>query len=169
MILRVAETFAARVSVYDPTGVFGDATRRSTISDFACGALQRHPPRRVASLEGIVALRKGCRLIATTIEAGAVSLTDFVWRQGDLVAIGNEYDGLPEELVLKADVRLCIPLPDIPVPKPRSHTPIDPTRDHSVAREGTPNLNAAMATGIILYDAYRRLTAANAADDKRAR
>lgn len=160
MILRLAETFRAPVHAYDPAGVLTDGARRDTVSDFACGALERNPPKAVAGIGALGGLRSGRRLIATTIEPGAVPLTGFTWRAGDLVAIGNEYDGLPAELTAHADVRLWIPLPDGYVPKPRAHAPIDPLRAESVARDGTPNLNAAMATAIIVYDAYRQFLAA---------
>jgi tRNA (cytidine/uridine-2'-O-)-methyltransferase len=160
MILRLAETFRAPVYVYDPAGVLSDGARRDTVSDFACGALERHPPEAVTGIGALAGLRRGRRLIATTIEPGAVPLTEFTWRAGDLVAIGNEYDGLPAAVTADADARLWIPLPDVYVPKPRAHAPIDPLRAEGVARDGTPNLNAAMATAIIVYDAYRQLLAA---------
>lgn len=161
MILRLAETFQARVYAYDLAGLLADRARRDTISDFACGALERHPPETVAGVEALTSLRRGRRLIATTIEPGAIPMTDFTWRAGDLVAIGNEYDGLPSAIVSSADVRLWIPLPVVPVPKPKARSPIDPERARGVAREGTPNLNAAMATAIIVYDAYRQLLSAS--------
>lgn len=162
MILRIAETFAAPVHVFDPSDALGDPQRRETIGDFACGALERRPPQAVAGQAQLRELRGPGRLVATTID-GAVPLTDFTWRAGDLVAIGNEYDGLPAELVAAADVRLCIPLPDVHVPKPKSRSPIDPARAAGVSREGRPNLNAAMATAIIAYDAYCKLHGAAAA------
>jgi len=93
-------------------------------------------------------------LVATTITSDTVALPDFAWQQGDVVALGNEYDGLPAELVRDAAVRLRIPMPDGYAPKPLSRHPIDPSRTAPVTRQGKPSLNVAVSAGIIAYSAY---------------
>jgi tRNA G18 (ribose-2'-O)-methylase SpoU len=154
MILRVAETFGIEVSILDTHQVLRDDTCKTTIGDYACGALQRHPPHLVADLASFAETIGMDRLVATTVVSDAVALPDFVWREGDVIALGNEYDGLPAELVREAAVRLRIPMPDGCLPKPRPQHPIDPRRAAPVARDGTPSLNVAVSAGIIAYSAY---------------
>jgi len=154
MVLRIAETFQLRVSIFDPAHVLRDEARLQTISDFACGALQRRPPRMLAGAVQLRHLRHGVRLVATAIEGAASTLPEFAWQQTDILVLGNEYDGLPADLVASADARVHIPMPDGYVPKPRSSAPIDPTRMGPVANDGTPNLNVAVAAGILCYTRY---------------
>jgi tRNA G18 (ribose-2'-O)-methylase SpoU len=154
MILRVAETYQCRVSIYDPHRVLDDAAKFRTITDFACGAAARWGFRSLrdeAELEAIVA---GRRLVATSIEAGASALPDFHFRRGDLFALGNEYDGLSDDLIARADKVVTIPMPNVWTPKPKSSNPIDPLRTTAVARDGQPNLNVAMSASIICYAAF---------------
>jgi tRNA G18 (ribose-2'-O)-methylase SpoU len=128
MILRLAETFQLQVSIFDPALVLRDEARLNTISDFACGALQRRPPRMLVGSVQLRKLRRGVRLVATTIEGKASALPEFAWRHTDILVLGNEYDGLPADLVASAEARLHIPMPDRYVPKPKSLALIDPTR-----------------------------------------
>jgi tRNA (cytidine/uridine-2'-O-)-methyltransferase len=154
MILRVAETYECRVSVFDPHDVFSDAQSCRVISDFACGALQRVPPAVFTNPGEFRSVRGHSRLVATVIEPDSVALPDFTWQAGDLLALGNEYDGLPPEMMDQATVRLRIPMPDVYTPKPVSYHPTDPTRTAPVARDGMLNLNVAMAAAILIYSAY---------------
>ena len=154
MILRVAETYKVPVSILDPHGVLADAGKLGTIADFACGALARCGFRRVEGAAAIGPLRAGRRLVATSIENGSTSLTDHTFMAGDIVALGNEYDGLPAGVIAGADVVLRVPMPAGWTPKPKASQPIDPGRAAPVARDGTPNLNVAMTGAIICYAAY---------------
>jgi tRNA G18 (ribose-2'-O)-methylase SpoU len=161
MILRIAENFGADAHVFDPRGVLQDSANRTTISDFACGALQRRPPKTIRAPAGVKRMRRSGRLIATSIDGRAVELPDLVWQPGDIIMMGNEYDGLPEPLITAADLLLRIPQPPHYAPKPRSHRPIDPERSAGVAHDGVPNLNVAVATGIICFAAYLALDRKN--------
>jgi tRNA G18 (ribose-2'-O)-methylase SpoU len=152
MALRVAETYSTPVIIYDPTGVLDDDAKRKTISDFACGALQRCGYQLIARAEDVFDL--GGRVIATTIEPPSIGLPGFVFRPGDIVAIGNEYDGLPADFAARAETAVRIPMADVFTPKPASYTPIDAGRAAPVSRDGKPNLNAAMSAGIIVYTAW---------------
>jgi tRNA (cytidine/uridine-2'-O-)-methyltransferase len=154
MILRVAETYRSSVYVFDPHFVFADPHRRETISDFACGALERVPPEVLADPADLAARSEGSRLIVTTISPDASALEDFAWRPGDMAMLGNEYDGLPAALQHGAAARLRIPMPSGHYPKPRSHRPIDPSRTAPVASDGMPSLNVAISAAIILYSHY---------------
>lgn len=154
MILRTAEVYRIPVAVVDCHGVFDDPEKLATIGDFACGALQRRPPWRLADAAAVARLRAGRRLIASTLGPGARPLGELVLGPGDLVALGNEYDGLPEELAAAADARLHVPAPDGWLPKPPSRRPTDPTRTAPVARDGRPSLNVAVTAGILCHAAY---------------
>jgi tRNA G18 (ribose-2'-O)-methylase SpoU len=154
MILRVAETYKVEVHAFDPHGIFADPESLKTISDFACGALQRTPPHVFTDPGEMTAIRGHNRLIATTIEPEALALPAFTWMTGDLLALGNEYDGLPEEVSLRSSARLHIPMPEGYAPKPPSYNPIDPARIAPVPRDGSPNLNVSISAGVLIYSAY---------------
>ncbi len=155
MILRVAEGFAIPVDVWDPRGVLLDKSRARTVSDFACGALER-PNTRILASEPTPGRQAG-RFIATALdEVDPVSLPDFEFRETDLVAVGNEYDGLPKAVIAKADIVVHIPMPLVRTPKPRSATPLDPTRVGFESKDDKPVLNTAMSAGILCFEATRR-------------
>jgi tRNA G18 (ribose-2'-O)-methylase SpoU len=149
MLLRVAETYRVPIAAVGAEHVVS-----STTSDFACGALQRVGFASLADSAAVHAWRGPGRLIATSIERDATALPEFQFEPGDVVALGNEYDGLPATLEQNADHRIVIPMADVWTPKPRSASPIDPTGVAAVARVGQPNLNVAMAGGIVCYQAY---------------
>jgi tRNA (cytidine/uridine-2'-O-)-methyltransferase len=149
MLLRVAETYRIPVAASGP-----DMAQSMTVRDFACGALERVGFNTIDSVTGLKDWQDNNRLIATSIESGAQSLLDFRFVPGDVVVLGNEYDGLPPDVESRADCRLIIPMATVWTPKPRSVSPIDAARTTPVARDGTPNLNVAMAGAIICYAAH---------------
>lgn len=149
MILRLAETFGVSVVVTGSQGVLADTDKLRTVSDFACGALQRKGYQALPSAFDVAHARP--RLIATSIEDDAIELPQFAFQPGDVVLLGNEYDGLPEDVAKACSARLKIPMADVWTPKPASHQPIDPSRVAPVSRDGMPNLNVAVAAGIICY------------------
>lgn len=156
MILRLAETFAAPVAAYDPSGVLDSSEKLRTISDFACGAWERIGAGRID--DPIVFMddmrQRKRRLIATAIDGDTTPLRSFRFRRGDVVLLGNEYDGLSETLRMRCDATLQIELADVWTPKPKSFAPIDPTRTLPVANDGKPNLNVAIAAGVICHAAF---------------
>jgi tRNA G18 (ribose-2'-O)-methylase SpoU len=155
MLLRVAETYRV------PVGILGAGPVLSaTTSDFACGALERVGFTALSDAAAAHAWRGKGRLIATSIDRAAASLPEFCFTPGDVVALGNEYDGLPAEIDAAADCKIIIPMAEVWTPKPPSRSPIDPARSKPVARDGEPNLNVAMAGGIICYAAYIQAMAA---------
>jgi len=131
--------------------------------DFSCGAAARWGFRRITDEIVLTALRRGRRLIATSIEADSRALPDHRFQPADLIVLGNEYDGLPDDIVAGADLALRVPMPAVWTPKPPSGNPIDPRRTAPVARDGKPNLNVAMAAGIICYSAFAASLAGRAA------
>lgn len=151
-ILRVAETFQVRVGVHDPRAVFANEAKRRTISDFACGALQRAAPFEVEAERA----RAPGRVIATCLESDAEPLPDFRFETSDLIYIGNEYDGLPPDLIRTADVRLRVPMPDVRTPKAVSASAIDPDRAGFAGDGDAPVLSASMTAAILCYDLFRK-------------
>jgi tRNA G18 (ribose-2'-O)-methylase SpoU len=133
LILRIGEQFHIPVKLYDPRHVMNDAVNRSKIWDFSCGALDRRPPSAVQSLANYQVNNPG-RVIATCLNRTAIPLPRFAFEASDIILLGNEYDGLPEKVIAKADAALYIPLPPGFLPKPPSHLPIDPARDPGVTR-----------------------------------
>lgn len=154
MIVRAAEGFQLAVTIYDPSGLFDRTAERATISDFACGALERIKPTVISDEAAALTALSGGRVLATAITPDATDLAAFRFRRTDQIVLGNEYDGLPDHLMARADVRLTIPMPAGCNPKSASHSPIDPDRTRPVARDGTPNLNVATSAGILAYKAY---------------
>jgi tRNA G18 (ribose-2'-O)-methylase SpoU len=153
MIMRTAEAFCFTLSIFDPHQVLADKEKAKTIEDFACGSLPRRSFVHLADRAAISRRRAGRRLIVTSIMPDARDLRSVQFQRGDIIALGNEYDGMPGELVAEADLLLHIPLPETWIPKPVSWYPIDPSRN-SVSNDGTANLNVAMSAGIICYSAY---------------
>jgi len=164
MILRSAEAYRFQVSILDLHGVLGDPAKLSTLQDFACGAMSRRVLQRLEDPAAVARLRRGRRLVATSIGPNALPLSSFRFLPGDLIALGNEYDGLPDDVAASADALLHVPTPPAWLPKERSHSPIDPTRTAPVARDGTPSLNVAMTAGIVCYAAYAAWLARNGPD-----
>jgi RNA methyltransferase, TrmH family len=70
------------------------------------------------------------------------SLWDIDWKAPAAILIGNEGAGLPRELVRAADARVFIP------------------QIEGTGRVGIESLNAAMAAGVLLYEAMRQRNAA---------
>jgi tRNA G18 (ribose-2'-O)-methylase SpoU len=155
MILRVAETYRFDVAVYDQYGVLDDPDKLNTVKDFSCGAATRRPWQKIADDAGLDRLLAGRRLVATSIDSGSCPLPRHPFIRGDVVALGNEYDGLPDHMIARAGSILHIPMPPGWAPKPKALRPIDPARS-GVARDGQPSLNVAMAAAIICYAAFNQ-------------
>lgn len=156
MILRVAETYEVDVAVCGASDITAHPDRLQTVRDFACGALERRGLAEHATFEALVASAGTRRIFATTIDPNATALFDHRFQPDDIVLLGNEYDGLPPEIVRAAAGLLHIPMADVRVPKPRSSRPIDASRTEPVLHDGMANLNVAIAAGIICYDWFRR-------------
>lgn len=150
-LLRVAETFGVAVDVWDPAGLFRDAEKLRWIHDLSCGAYSRGTFRLLD--EAPRPKEASIRTIATCLREEATHLPDFVFRPGDVVAIGNEYDGLPADYIAGADCRLHIPMLAGHTPKPPSLQPIDPARQPVDPGHGSPVLSSAVSGAIICYAA----------------
>jgi tRNA G18 (ribose-2'-O)-methylase SpoU len=156
MLLRVAETYTVDVAVLGSSDLIADAEKMRTVSDFACGALQRAGFTELADERALAEFVGARRMIATSIETDAIRLDRFAFAPGDVVMLGNEYDGLPDIAVSMAASRLHIPMADVWTPKPISHRPIEGQRPQHVARDGMASLSVAIAGGIICYRWHTR-------------
>lgn len=152
MILRSAEVYANPVVIVDTFRVLENSTHVQTISDFACGALQRTPPQVVEDYSTID-LHNG-RLITTTPIGPSRPMARFDWRDDDALLIGNEYSGVPPLIAEKADVRVRIAMPAVFAPKAPSQSPIDPRRVSQIANASEPALNVAIAASAMMIDAF---------------
>jgi len=72
---------------------------------------------------------KKYRIVSTTID-GAISMEDFIFSSKDIIIIGNEANGICEEILNKSDVKITIPM-----------------------RGKSESLNAGVAASIIMYKA----------------
>jgi tRNA (cytidine/uridine-2'-O-)-methyltransferase len=157
-ILRTAEMFQVEAKIYDKSDTLRDVIKGRTAEDFSCGAIGRLTDFLVEDIEAYLATHKG-RRIATCLSPDATPLNEFIFEPHDIIMFGNEYDGLPTEMIESADAKLYIPLPEGVVTKPRSNRPIDPSRMVGVAQEGLPNLSLSMSVAIVAYEVYLQCTA----------
>ena len=106
--------------------------RRAGLDDLAALALRRH-----ASFAGFEAWRAAGapppRLVLLTTRAGT-DCRDFAFRAGDVVMVGRESAGVPEEVHAAADARLTVPM-----------------------GPGLRSLNVAVAAAMVLGEALRQL------------
>jgi tRNA(Leu) C34 or U34 (ribose-2'-O)-methylase TrmL len=149
-ILRLAETLQIGLEIFDPRDLLGNTENYKTVSDFSCGAFDRLVRTRLLDRHGLDSSLNNGRLIATCVGKDAVSLPEFRFADNDVVLFGNEYDGLPEEILKRAPVKLYVPLPPAILGKPRSYMPIDPSK-HKVENEGIPNLSVSATCAIVAY------------------
>lgn len=156
MILRTAEIYQVSVSIYDQHRILKRPDSLRTISDFACGALQRQPP--TLHQEPEEAWRDTApHAVSTSITPTATAVQLFRFTPDDCLLLGNEYDGLPDWITTGSRAAVHVPMPPGYLPKPASFSPIDPDRHTTVAKDGMPNLNVAVAASIVLFQAWLQL------------
>lgn len=134
-ILRSAEAFGASgvvslpgtVSAWNPKAVRASA-----------GSVFRVPLLAMSEQEGLEQLRKtGVRILATTVRGAQPA--DRVDLSGPVaLVIGNEGNGMADDLIAMSDAKITIPCPG----------PVE-------------SLNAAMAATVLLYEASRHRSAAS--------
>ena len=128
-VIRLGACLDVPIDVIEPCGfAFSLHTVRRQVMDYGDVAdVTRHD-----SWARFEAGRAG-RLVAMTTK-GATGLWDFAFWPGDVILMGRESAGLPEEVHAAADARLVIPM-----------------------AEGTRSLNIAIAAGIAVAEAIRQL------------
>ncbi|MDQ0509701.1 tRNA (cytidine(34)-2'-O)-methyltransferase [Ancylobacter amanitiformis] len=130
-LARTAACFGLPLHIIEPAGFpVGDAGFRRAGMDY----LDRVAIRRHVSFTAFDAWRRaeGRRLVLCTTR-GAVPHTGFAFAQSDVLLLGRESAGVPEEVHAEAEARIIIPL---------------------VA--GARSLNVAIAGAIILGEALRQ-------------
>lgn len=131
-IARMAACFALPVSIIEPAGfpVSDRAFRRAGMDYLDAVTIDRH-----ASWQAFEDWRRasGARLVLATTRAG-LPYTNCQFRPGDILLLGRETLGVPEEVHAAADLRITIPM----VP-------------------GLRSLNLAVSAAILAGEALRQL------------
>jgi tRNA (cytidine/uridine-2'-O-)-methyltransferase len=128
-IMRMAACFGLTVRVIEPAGfTWSDSSLKRAGMDYLDQALVI----RDASWAAFRQATKGQRLILASTKATTL-YTDFAFRSGDILLMGRESSGVPEEVHDATDARLLIPM-----------------------REGLRSLNVALACAMITGEALRQ-------------
>ena len=134
-IVRVAEGGGASGVI--ATGATADPFGWKALRG-SMGSALRLPVHRMPDIATVVAdaRQHRCRIVAT-VPRGGLSLFEVDLRQPTAVLIGGEGPGLPDAVVEAADARVTIPM----------QPPVE-------------SLNAAVAAGLVVYEARRQRSAA---------
>jgi len=131
-MLRMAACLGVGVDIIEPAGfpVSDRHFRRAGMDYLDHVAISRH-----VSWAAFDAARRaeGARLTLLTTK-GAVAHHDFAYRPGDILMVGRESAGAPEEVHAAADARLVVPM-----------------------QGGLRSLNVAICAAIVLCEALRQL------------
>lgn len=130
-LLRTAACLGVGVDLIEPAGfaVTDRNLRRAGMDYLDAAVLTRHSGWTAFEAERRAA---GRRLVLLTTRA-ATSYLDFAFRDGDVVMVGRESAGVPDEVHACADARLIVPM-----------------------RPGLRSLNVAVAAVMVLGEALRR-------------
>ncbi|UVF20757.1 tRNA (cytidine(34)-2'-O)-methyltransferase [Microvirga terrae] len=133
-MLRLAACLGVPVEIIEPAAfdVSDRNLRRSGMDYLTHVTVTRHISWR--AFEAWRQESKG-RLILTTTK-GAVAYTDFAYRPDDIVLVGRESAGVPEEVHRAADARVVVPM-----------------------QPGLRSLNVAVTAAMILGEALRQTNA----------
>lgn len=138
-ILRTAACLGVAVDVIEPAGftITDKGLKRAGLDYLPAAAWVRH-----ASFARFDEARRrdGARLVLLTTKA-ALAYTEFAYRPGDVLLLGRESAGVPDEVHALADARVTIPM----VPGMRS-------------------LNVAVAAAMVLGEALRQIRVVAAGD-----
>lgn len=136
-MLRMCACFGVAAEIIEPAGfpVSDRAFRRAGMDYLDDVVVGRHDSwrrfeewrRGAASPAGIPRL-----VLATT--RGAVAHVDFAFRPGDIVMVGRESAGVPEDVHASADARIVVPI-----------------------RPGLRSVNVAVTAAVIVGEALRQL------------
>ena len=126
-LIRLGACLGVPIDIIEPCGfLFSDARLRRAGMDYLDQAeITRHP-----SWDDFRAARAGARMVLLTTRA-AQSYLDFAFHPDDVLLLGRESEGVPEDVHRQSDAKLRIPM------KARS-------------------LNVALAGAIVLAEALRQ-------------
>ena len=104
-LIRLCACLGVPLDIIEPCGfTFTDKQLRRAAMDYAGRAdLRRHN-----SWADFLPRLDGRLLLAST--KGAVPYADFTFRADDIILLGQEQSGVPEEVHVRADARLVIPM-----------------------------------------------------------
>jgi tRNA (cytidine/uridine-2'-O-)-methyltransferase len=130
-ILRMAACLGVAVDIIEPAGfdVSDRNFRRAGLDYLDRVEIVRHASWRVLEDRR---REQGLRLVLATTQ-GALPYTDFAFAPGDIVMLGRESAGVPDEVHRAADARIVIPM-----------------------RPGLRSLNVAVAAAMILGETLRQ-------------
>ncbi len=130
-ILRLAACMSVRVHLIEPAGfpISDSALKRAGMDYLERASMTRH-----ISFDAFEAWRQaeGKRLLLMTTKAAA-PYCGFAYRSEDILLMGRESSGAPEDVHARADARLTIPMAD-----------------------GMRSLNVAVSAGMVLGEALRQ-------------
>lgn len=108
-ILRMAACFGLPVDIIRPTGfdISDKALRRSVMDYGAALEVVRHDNWK--AFASFVAQRDGARLIGLTTKS-VTNYTDHEFADGDVLLMGRETAGLPDDVHAACDARITIPM-----------------------------------------------------------
>lgn len=128
-IMRMAACFGLKVRIIEPAGfTWSDSSLKRAGMDYLGQALVV----RDASWAAFREATRGQRVILASTKA-VLSYADFAFRPGDILLMGRESSGVPEDVHEAADARLLIPM-----------------------RPGLRSLNVALACAMITGEALRQ-------------
>ncbi|MDE2182390.1 MAG: tRNA (cytidine(34)-2'-O)-methyltransferase [Alphaproteobacteria bacterium] len=128
-LIRLGACLGVGIDLIEPCGfLLGDGKLRRAGMDYVAQAeITRHP-----SWPAFLETRQGARLVLLTTK-GAMRYMDFAFHPGDILLLGRESQGVPDEVHARADARLRIPM-----------------------RPGLRSLNVAQAGAIALAEGLRQ-------------
>lgn len=139
-LLRLAACLGVGVDIVEPAGF--DASDRN-FRRAGLDYMERAAVRRHASWAAFDGWRRGmgARLVLATTR-GALAYPDLAYRPDDVILVGRESAGVPDEVHALADARVAVPM-----------------------RAGLRSLNVAVAGAMILGEALRQTRSFPAAGD----
>lgn len=143
-IYRSCDAFGvSKVRLYYKNQPFPELKRKTSASARKWVETERHADAdaMLTNLRG-----EGFKIIATSFEDGAIPLWDLDFLRPSAIILGNEHDGVEEELRKKADELLYVPMMGM-----------------------IQSLNVSVAAAVILAEAARQRTAAGLYQSSRAK
>ena len=133
-MLRMAACLGVAVDIVEPAGfdVSDRNFRRAGLDYLDALDITRHPSWRAF---GAFRAERRLRLVLATTKA-ATPYTEFAFEATDVVLVGRESAGVPDEVHAAADARIVVPM-----------------------RPGRRSLNVAVAAAMILGEALRQTSA----------
>lgn len=108
--MRLSAAFAVELDVIEPCGFpLGDKMIRRAAMDYAACAKVSHHTSWEAYLGFVADLPQPARLVLMTTRA-AQPLYEFAFQPGDILLMGRESAGVPQDVHERADARLYIPM-----------------------------------------------------------